>query len=174
MNIRYNPFAMICKKYRTFMWEKFRVQLIRSLFQRARYGFAQEDLFNLDTTLVTFIMESIKSFKEKTYGYPFYVYDKDGKVISSMSSEKDYLPPTSIPVPEYTDEEHEKNWHIMLDKVIDGMNAYNTLREYIIYDSTTPSGFRLLIPGTEEYENYKKKFEEAMDLLKHNLEGLWW
>lgn len=42
----------------------------RSLFQRLRWGFSDDELWNLDRTIAKFILPRIKRFKKFRNGYP--------------------------------------------------------------------------------------------------------
>lgn len=51
---------------------------VKKYYQKARYGFSDEEWWNLDIELARWIVPRLKAFREKTISYPDVYFDQAG------------------------------------------------------------------------------------------------
>lgn len=64
---------------------------IKWMLQRAKYGYCDKDLWNLDYTLGNYIASSIEELANRTHGYPLALSEKEWDNILRTMSKNFYL-----------------------------------------------------------------------------------
>lgn len=92
------------------VWEQFCYWLneLRSMWERARYGYSDRDLYSLDRYLLTWLPEAIRKLKDG-HGYPAVLEDVPEVHRLVLSDPSDY------------DTQSIQKWHLILETIASGL-----------------------------------------------------
>lgn len=114
------------------------------------YGVVEAQTWNLNNTIILELYTYLRNFQERFmhYGTPICFVEKfeNGKVKHIDGGEKD--------------------WHNIIQQIIDGLKAYLTAQEKFQFASSDED--------RAEQDRLYKQFEEAWKLLGDNIGYLWW
>lgn len=135
---------------------------IKWLWQRAQRGYADCDVWSLDSYLALVITNSVEQLKNTGHSYPCNLEDPYGVVYYGYDSEFNYTVP---------EQERVQIWKQELEKISSAFKLYLELTEDIRFPLNGTS--EEIRAHFEEQEQKAKNNKQNMHLLIHHFGSLW-